>query len=119
MKNKVSGSTDGDLVALTWLDLCGIARVRGIPLKHLKGKEEFGLSFPSPGQAMTMFGGIVDNPWGSLGDVRQTPIMSTLRKIHFTKRAWALQLHWTSVAALSGEIRSRGKNSRERFKSAW
>ena len=78
MKSKVASSTDGDLVALTWLDLCGIARVRGIPLKHLKSKEEFGLSFPSAGQAMTMFGGIVDNPWGSLGDVRQRPIMSTL-----------------------------------------
>jgi glutamine synthetase len=78
MKKKVSGSIDGDLAALTWLDLCGIARVGGIPLKHLKGKEEFGLSFPSAAQAMTMFGGIVDNPWGSLGDVRQRPIMSTL-----------------------------------------
>ena len=66
------------LVAMTWLDLCGIARVRAIPMKHLSAKAEFGLSFPSCGQAMTLFGDIVDNQWGSIGDIRQIPVLSTL-----------------------------------------
>jgi len=67
-----------DLIALTWVDLCGIARVRSIPLKYLESKSDYGLSFPSCGQALTMFGDIIDNPWGAVGDVRQIPVMSTL-----------------------------------------
>lgn len=78
--NKASaGANDAtDLIALTWVDLCGIARVRGIPLKYLESKSDYGLSFPSCGQALTMFGDIIDNPWGAVGDVRQIPVMSTL-----------------------------------------
>jgi glutamine synthetase len=70
-------SGDG-LVALTWMDLVGLARTRAISAKHLEAKQTTGLSFPSCGQALTMFGTIVENPWGALGDVRQVPIPSTL-----------------------------------------
>lgn len=75
---RVSDATG--LIGLTWVDLCGIARVRGIPEKYLQSKLEYGLSFPSAGQAMTMFGDLVDNPFGGLGDVRQIPIMSSFVK---------------------------------------
>lgn len=75
---KTSSSDDVSLVGLAWVDLCGIARVRGVPAKYLESKTDFGLSFPSCGQAMTMFGDIIDNPWGGVGDVRQIPVMSTM-----------------------------------------
>ncbi|UCI31864.1 glutamine synthetase family protein [Mesorhizobium sp. B4-1-4] len=75
---KTSNGEDVSLVGLVWVDLCGIARVRGVPVKYLGSKADYGLSFPSCGQAMTMFGDIIDNPWGGVGDVRQIPVMSTL-----------------------------------------
>jgi glutamine synthetase len=75
---RASAKSKTGLVALTWIDLAGIARVRAIPAKHLGSKKDFGLSFPSCGQALDMFGGIVDNPWGALGDVRQIPVLPTM-----------------------------------------
>src|SRR5882672_6732374 len=71
-------SGSAKLVAMTWIDLCGIARVRAILMKHLASKSDFGLSFPACGQAMTMFGSIVENEWGAVGDIRHIPVMSTL-----------------------------------------
>src|SRR5262245_7271441 len=69
------------IVALGWQDLCGITRVRGMPLEHIQKKAKSGLGFPTCGQALTISGGIAANRWGAIGDVRQIPIESTLAQV--------------------------------------
>lgn len=70
-----------EIVALGWQDLCGITRVRGLPLKHLEGKAATGLGFPACGQALTASGGIAPNRWGPIDDVRQIPALETLAQV--------------------------------------
>lgn len=72
---------EADIVALGWQDLCGITRVRGLPLKDLGGKAETGLGFPASGQALTVSGGIAANRWGPVEDVRQIPALETLVQV--------------------------------------
>lgn len=72
---------EAEVVALAWQDLCGITRVRGLPLKDLDGKAETGLGFPASGQALTVSGGIAPNRWGPVEDVRQIPALETLVQV--------------------------------------
>ncbi|MGR4932646.1 hypothetical protein ACIPUD_38570 [Bradyrhizobium sp. CAR08] len=70
-----------EIVALGWQDLCGITRVRGLPLKDLEAKAATGLGFPACGQALTVSGGIAPNRWGPIDDVRQIPALDTLVRV--------------------------------------
>lgn len=81
-ESTLPSSVQGDLiVALGWQDLCGVTRVRGIPLSHLNSKTKAGLGFPTCGQAMTISGGIAANRWGPVDDVRQIPVLDSLVQI--------------------------------------
>ncbi len=76
-----AGACEEAVVALGWQDLCGITRVRGLPLKDLESKAETGLGFPAAGQALTVGGGIAPNRWGPVEDVRQVPALETLVQV--------------------------------------
>lgn len=75
------GASGEPVVALGWQDLCGITRVRGLPLKSLESKAATGLGFPASGQALTASGTIVPNRWGPVEDVRQLPALETLVQV--------------------------------------
>jgi glutamine synthetase len=70
-------SNAATVVPLGWQDLCGITRVRAVRAADLPSKAQTGLGFPTCGQAMDLFDGIVANRWGALGDVRQRPALDT------------------------------------------
>jgi len=69
------------LVALGWQDLCGVTRVRAIPLNRLDGKLDYGLGFPSCMHGLSSTGGIVANQWGPVDEVRQVPAPESLVQI--------------------------------------
>ena len=67
------GWTGGGVTYLLWQDLVGITRTRGVPSRDLPKRMRAGLGWARAGQALTPFGGIVDNPWGPMDEVRQIP----------------------------------------------
>ncbi len=62
---------------LLWHDLVGITRTRGVPSRSLSDRAAHGLGWACAGQALTPFEDIVDNPWGPMDEVRQTPDLET------------------------------------------
>lgn len=67
-------SEAGDVVMLGWCDLAGLVRVRAVPKDKLSGSLEFGVGWPAAGAAILPTGGIADNPWGPMMEVRQVPV---------------------------------------------
>ena len=71
----------GELIFLVWSDLVGISRTRGVPVADYERHRAHGLGWAMAGQALTPFEDIAANPWGSMGEVRQTPDDDTRRRI--------------------------------------
>ena len=67
----------GELIWLVWNDLVGLSRTRGVPVAEYERRRTHGLGWALAGQALTPFEDIADNPWGSMGEVRQTPVDDT------------------------------------------
>lgn len=65
---------NGDMAMLTWCDLTGLARCRAVLQNDLSAARRNGVGWPSAGQAILPFGGVADNPWGPMDEVRQIPI---------------------------------------------
>ena len=67
----------GELIFLVWNDLVGLSRTRGMPVAEYERRRAHGLAhglgWALAGQALTPFEDIAANPWGSMGEVRQTP----------------------------------------------
>ncbi|MEM8587838.1 MAG: glutamine synthetase family protein [Pseudomonadota bacterium] len=61
------------LTMLCWNDYLGITRGRGVPTARLDQVRRNGLGWAVAGTALDPFGGIVDNPWGPMDEVRQVP----------------------------------------------
>lgn len=68
---------DNHLVMFAWQDLIGITRVRSVPSAVLADRMEYGLGWAVAGHAIHPFSDIVDNPWGSMVEVRQVPDPAT------------------------------------------
>ena len=73
--------TRGELIHLVWNDLVGLSRTRGVPAAEYERRRPHGLGWAMAGQALTPFEDIAENPWGSMGEVRQTPDDDTRRRI--------------------------------------
>ena len=71
----------GELIFLVWSDFVGIARTRGVPVAEYGQRRAHGLGWAMAGQALTPFQDIADNPWGSMGEVRQTPVDDTRLRV--------------------------------------
>ena len=69
--------SNGELIFLVWNDLVGLSRTRGVPVAEYERRRSHGLGWALAGQALTPFEDIADNPWGSMGEVRQTPVDDT------------------------------------------
>jgi glutamine synthetase len=59
---------------LGWNDLCGLTRTRAVPLAALDRLRMRGLGWAAAGTALTPFGGIADNAWGPMEEVRHVPV---------------------------------------------
>ena len=73
--------TRGELIYLVWNDLVGLSRTRGVPAAEYDRRKAHGLGWALAGQALTPFEDIAENPWGSMGEVRQTPDDDTRRRV--------------------------------------
>jgi len=71
----------GELIFLVWTDFVGLARTRGVPVSEYERRRAHGLGWAMAGQALTPFEDIADNPWGSMGEVRQTPVEDTRLRV--------------------------------------
>ena len=71
----------GELIFLVWADFVGVARTRGVPVSEYERRRAHGLGWAMAGQALTPFEDIADNPWGSMGEVRQTPADATRLRV--------------------------------------
>ena len=71
----------GELIFLVWADFVGVARTRGVPVSEYERRRDHGLGWAMAGQALTPFEDIADNPWGSMGEVRQTPAYATRLRV--------------------------------------
>ena len=82
----------GELIFLIWSDFVGISRTRGVPVGEYERRRAHGLGWAMAGQALTPFEDIADNPWGSMGEVRQTPDEGTRRRVGLRPEHPALHL---------------------------
>lgn len=73
----MTDTNPGGLTYLLWQDLAGVTRTRGVPTRDVPRRLAAGLGWARAGQALTAFGGIVDNPWGPMDEVRQIPDPAT------------------------------------------
>ncbi|WP_066685128.1 glutamine synthetase family protein [Sphingomonas sp. CCH18-H6] len=64
----------GDMTMLGWCDLAGLVRCRAVPSSQLDDVREDGVGWTAAGQAILPFGGIAENPWGPMDEVRQLPV---------------------------------------------
>lgn len=62
-----------ELVMFLYGDLAGLNRGRGFPVGDLEERLEVGVGWVPADQAITVFGPLADNPWGSSGDLRLLP----------------------------------------------
>jgi len=90
-------------MALTWLvhtDLAAISRGRAIPDYDPEGSQSVG--WVSADLALDPFGGLVDNPWGPVGDLRLVPDPATLVRIPGTPTASEMNFVLCTATDLEG-----------------
>lgn len=92
----------GDLAMLAWCDVGAIVRTRPVVLEHLPARRRFGLGWAAAGCAMTPFDGIVDNPWGSVDEVRQVPVEGASVSVAAGGGVPAMHLHLTRMLGADG-----------------
>ena len=88
---------------LTWLshtDLASITRGRAIP-NYRKGNPH-SVGWVPANLAIDAFGELVDNPWGSTGDLRLVPDPGTLVRIDSTAASSAMAFVLSTATDLSG-----------------
>lgn len=91
-------------MALTWLvhtDLAAITRAGRIPDYEPQGNQSVG--WVPADLALDPFGGLVDNPWGPVGDLRLVPDPSTLVRIPETPGASAMSFVLCTATDLEGK----------------
>ena len=91
-------------MVLTWLsytDLAAITRGRAIPNYDSEGEQSVG--WVPANLAIDAFGGLGDNPWGPVGDLRLVPDPTTLVRVSATPSASEMSFVLCTATDLNGK----------------
>ncbi len=92
-----------ELVAFLYADVAGLSRGRAVALRDLEQRLGTGVGWVPADQAITPLGPLGDaNPWGSLGDLRLLPDVSTATRVDLWPGKPALHFYLCDAITLDG-----------------